>query len=212
MKIVATVLTACGIETSPPPNLVVSFNGMVATVLTACGIETPLRNNSNWPQIFVATVLTACGIETWDLSITFPYSSLSCNSAYRLRYWNSAPMSWYSHLGIRLRCNSAYRLRYWNLVDDKTRGRYRIAVATVLTACGIKTTPSRNHLWGSYACCNSAYRLRYWNCVKQNTSFTMSICCNSAYRLRYWNVASAASFIPRNVLQQCLPLAVLKLR
>ena len=37
------MLTACGIETSPPPNLVVSFNGMVATVLTACGIETPTK-------------------------------------------------------------------------------------------------------------------------------------------------------------------------
>ena len=157
------MLTACGIETDSYHALYAQLSGrcnsayrlrywnvrcrqsltststLVATVLTACGIETSRYSTQYFETVIVATVLTACGIETWDLSITFPYSSLSCNSAYRLRYWNSAPMSWYSHLGIRLRCNSAYRLRYWNLVDDKTRGRYRIAVATVLTACGIET-------------------------------------------------------------------------
>ena len=36
----------------------------VATVPTACGIETLLRNSSNRYNIIVATVLTACGIET----------------------------------------------------------------------------------------------------------------------------------------------------
>ena len=58
------MLTACGIETwhfliiNKPIEI-------VATVLTACGIET---DNSYFlvaiKQIFVATVLTACGIET----------------------------------------------------------------------------------------------------------------------------------------------------
>ena len=60
---VATVLTACGIETRCHCG---SFNWRswpVATVLTACGIET------EYPLMFhslgtVATVLTACGIET----------------------------------------------------------------------------------------------------------------------------------------------------
>ena len=60
---VATVLTACGIETGAERQTHLSQN--VATVLTACGIETSkdfmlitLINTT------VATVLTACGIET----------------------------------------------------------------------------------------------------------------------------------------------------
>ena len=37
----------------------------VATVLTACGIETRLENGTLHPRDAVATVLTACGIETF---------------------------------------------------------------------------------------------------------------------------------------------------
>ena len=61
---VATVLTACGIETQ---NLLSIFQSLflVATVLTACGIETmyyiPMYSKH---VLIVATVLTACGIET----------------------------------------------------------------------------------------------------------------------------------------------------
>ena len=59
----------------------------VATVLTACGIETFSKYNieklCNGDR--VATVLTACGIETLNLRI-FGRTCLSCNSAYRLRY------------------------------------------------------------------------------------------------------------------------------
>ena len=84
---VATVLTACGIETVQPTSYVLHIV-KVATVLTACGIETmkythlcdlfqsqlqqylplavlklsPLMNNTK--KLHVATVLTACGIET----------------------------------------------------------------------------------------------------------------------------------------------------
>ena len=62
------------------------FIEAVATVLTACGIETSvaaLKNGFN--VIFVATVLTACGIETRSLLSHNPLR-LRCNSAYRLRY------------------------------------------------------------------------------------------------------------------------------
>ena len=41
---------------------------------------------------------------SWNIS--------SCNSAYRLRYWNSSPSSWNSPSSSS--CNSTYRLRYWN--------------------------------------------------------------------------------------------------
>ena len=60
---IATVLTACGIETVM--NRVAQELGYkIATVLTACGIETHeswKRIRTRWP---IATVLTACGIET----------------------------------------------------------------------------------------------------------------------------------------------------
>ena len=61
--LVATVLTACGIETYLKYT---TANGLaVATVLTACGIETKSSINSRQIKSdFVATVLTACGIET----------------------------------------------------------------------------------------------------------------------------------------------------
>ena len=59
----------------------------VATVLTACGIETYhkllllLRN-----ELLVATVLTACGIETSLFESMDLILENSCNSTYRLRY------------------------------------------------------------------------------------------------------------------------------
>ena len=41
----------------------------VATVLTACGIETIRSLYKEYTFLFVATVLTACGIETWKMYI-----------------------------------------------------------------------------------------------------------------------------------------------
>ena len=66
---VATVLTACGIETVPSKYAVSITALLVATVLTACGIET--KNNSEISAqngAGVATVLTACGIETFSVT------------------------------------------------------------------------------------------------------------------------------------------------
>ena len=61
---VATVLTACGIETLLI-SLTVSAISPVATVLTACGIETiKIEILDQGFNVQVATVLTACGIET----------------------------------------------------------------------------------------------------------------------------------------------------
>ena len=65
----------------------------------------------------------------------------------------------------RISCNSTYRLRYWN---EMQKSIHRLVcgwpVATVLTACGIETVGITggtviNGLLG----CNSTYRLRYWN-------------------------------------------------
>ena len=58
---------------------------IVATALTACGIETYDDYVLGVEVSLVATALTACGIETIEASYI---SSLciSCNGAYRLRY------------------------------------------------------------------------------------------------------------------------------
>ena len=59
----------------------------VATVLTACGIETNLTFGAYLVLLSkVATVLTACGIETLQNWFISPLNSSSCNSTYRLRY------------------------------------------------------------------------------------------------------------------------------
>ena len=57
----------------------------VATVLTACGIET-MMSATVAGKNGVATVLTACGIETWEGLAAIGNRSASCNSTYRLRY------------------------------------------------------------------------------------------------------------------------------
>ena len=119
--------------------------------------------------------------------------SPSCNSTYRLRYWNRAATRRVL-LSLMLRCNSTYRLRYWNL---------KWSFSTLQN--GIKG-------------CNSTYRLRYWNlfvCViiLNEENFTVatvltvygietmataslvitSAGCNSTYRLRYWNLLNVRS-------------------
>ena len=58
----------------------------VATVLTACGIETYTQEDLEILFIAVATVLTACGIETIPELPPLPPTDGSCNSTYRLRY------------------------------------------------------------------------------------------------------------------------------
>ena len=138
----------------------------------------------------------------------------SCNSTYRLRYWNDG----YTQLcGVSISCNSTYRLRYWNstmfwhiLSVPNTLQQY--LPFTVLKL--VKEIP----IWAS-SCCNSTYRLRYWNFIlsfwtdkniillQQYLPFTVlkrhiaPICfhnfsqysCNSTYRLRYWNKVSLCS-------------------
>ena len=66
---VATVLTACGIETCPIRLVRLANLLHVATVLTACGIETDMYRYHDFETgREVATVLTACGIETMNCS------------------------------------------------------------------------------------------------------------------------------------------------
>ena len=106
---VATVLTACGIETQPYqlrmaklfslqqylPLAVLKLSNFPCLILVKTWLQQYLplavlkHYNIGDNAIFscnVATVLTACGIETF-LSSHFYFSFLlSCNSTYRLRY------------------------------------------------------------------------------------------------------------------------------
>ena len=167
------------------------------------------RMNTGFIDPAVATVLTACGIETLIVKFTRIFNAC-CNSAYRLRYWNTielvpfvvtlklqqclplAVLKLYRFLHfckhVLIGCNSAYRLRYWNANKIWTSKVYK-RVATVLTACGIETPRALATISATYGLqqclplavlklpattifsltstlgCNSAYRLRYWNCI-----------------------------------------------
>ena len=180
-------------------------------MFTACGIETNnLIDNFWWTLLIVATVFTACGIETEEVAILGRITTGSCNSVYRLRYWN---MSLKLFVQKTLQgCNSVYRLRYWNPKNLATFS------PTLLS------------------CCNSTYRLRYWppflslvplvlpskvatvhtacgieTFLRQSLYIQLQFSrCNSTYRLRYWNIIKSKRYVLLFALQQCLPLAVLK--
>ena len=71
--------------------------------------------NTGFLRHAVATVLTVYGIETrWEMGKDL-LSLKSCNSAYRLRYWN-LQMHIVQQQALMKSCNSAYRLRYWNRI------------------------------------------------------------------------------------------------
>ena len=85
---VATVFTVYGIETLRVAILLWHISSIVATVLTVYGIETKFVFLIRSTKMIVATVLTVYGIET-DIDVKAGAVVESCNSTYRLRYWNS---------------------------------------------------------------------------------------------------------------------------
>ena len=62
---------------------------------------------TNW---WVATALTVYGIDTQMDWNSDDWKFLSCNSTYRLRYWN--PFLVPTRTAVMISCNSTYRLRY----------------------------------------------------------------------------------------------------
>ena len=83
---VATVLTACGIETSVNYSIAKLF-AAVATVLTACGIETftnPRQSINSLPlQQYLPLAVLKPAIQHASMR---KEDCCSCNSTYRLRY------------------------------------------------------------------------------------------------------------------------------
>ena len=85
---VATVLTACGIETDSIKNCYFVFCSLQQCLPLAV-LKPSISSISamRLKLIGVATVLTACGIETiYMMAILNLIILLGCNSAYRLRY------------------------------------------------------------------------------------------------------------------------------
>ena len=114
----------------------------------------------------------------------FHSNLISCNSTYRLRYWNV--ILWRLNKNLFVSCNSTYRLRYWNFSTFFEPVRYCFG-------------------------CNSTYRLRYWNGLRYERNHIQNhLRCNSTYRLRYWNWSPKSLSTSFARLQQYLPFTVLK--
>ena len=101
-------------------------------------------------------------------------------------------------------CNSAYRLRYWNPHDPNLNAYYK-SVATVLTACGmrrrVRGSRGAKRRWGPHI--SSPWPKGREN--KGDEATVLTACGIETLDDRY--------LLPEmvNQLQQCLPLAVLKL-
>ena len=138
-------------------------------------------------------------------------SLVSCNSTYRLRYWNfntsDIPVSillslqqylpftvlklerWCHVSHLLPCCNSTYRLRYWNSCLTKFLAQI-FYVATVLTVYGIETLT--DFLPDSSNCLRTLQQYLPFTVLKHSTAALQNISgvrtrCNSTYRLRYWN-------------------------
>ena len=138
---VATVPTACGIETYDGFYEEDKNIGEVATVPTACGIETVFLITTSPETVRpVATVPTACGIET-DKILFFhdfllqemlqqylPLAVLKQDKKIGVLIWSPSPVATVpTACGIETDCE---------IPGNKT---YLEKVATVPTACGIET-------------------------------------------------------------------------
>ena len=100
-------------------------------------------------------------------------SFYSSNSAYHSWYWNFLHNLAFFFLLI-LSCNSTYRLRYWNSGTTRSKpdnsdwlqqySPFTVLKPTFLTTCEVLV---------DCIGCNSTYRLRYWNHIFGNWSITV---------------------------------------
>ena len=135
----------------------------VATVLTACGIETCFAEPE--PDKFNCCNSTY-RLRYWNELLISELPLLivvSCNSTYRLRYWNSKAKQLKPPFVVLASCNSTYRLRYWNWIDDfdwtkmlsSCNSTYRLRYWNMFKISNKEPLVASS--------CNSTYRLRYWN-------------------------------------------------
>ena len=91
-----------------------------------------------YKELLVATVLTACGIET-QADMTVCYWNGTLQQYLPLAVLKPNYISRRNRNQVYGSCNSTYRLRYWNISGARTLTSTFLSVATVLTACGIET-------------------------------------------------------------------------
>ena len=157
----------------------------VATVLTVYGIETFRHPRCVFDNIFLLQQYLPFTVLKQVINLRIlEHICLSCNSTYRLRYWNLLEFHKYIE-SRRTCCNSTYRLRYWNIRATCNRYSPFLKLQQYLPFTVLK---------------------------RLSVSFWMSIMlsCNSTYRLRYWNFSPGGGLISSNELQQYLPFTVLK--
>ena len=144
----------------------------------------------------------------------YPHLKCSCNSTYRLRYWNELKpyprLSWYCGVvataptvyGIETICSSyKFKFRFTSSLQQhlpftvlKLPQELGIAKLTAklqqhLPFTVLKLVNGNRLFTDRKVGCNSTYRLRYWNFRSCMAVWCMAVLasCNSTYRLRYWN-------------------------
>ena len=165
IKDVATVLTACGIETLLRLLLLLRLLRMLQQYLPLAVLKLSHSYNNYFTPIFrllqqylPLAVLKPVSF-TW---ITAELNRSSCNSTYRLRYWNVCCFE-FSFYFSPLVATVLTACGIETLLDCAQLSLLVFEVATVLTACGIETFFKLRFLPFERVCCNSTYRLRYWN-------------------------------------------------
>ena len=98
-----------------------------------------LLNANNANHLFllpVATALTACGIETYRRVYRMLWDTIVLQQHLPLAVLKLISWDYYTP---HESCNSTYRLRYWNIYILQQEYYAVNVVATALTACGIET-------------------------------------------------------------------------
>ena len=124
------------------------------TVLKPTTSYSFFSNSTSLQQYLPFTVLKHIMQRSWN------QRNDSCNSTYRLRYWNSSINNPSTKATIVATVLTVYGIE--TTCEFHIVSRNNVLVATVLTVYGIETSSAIQHC-NNYCSCNSTYRLRYWN-------------------------------------------------
>ena len=147
--------------------------------------------------------------------LTFPTSFMcptkSCNSTYRLRYWNCAKVVEEINRSTKpLQQYLPFTVLKQFIVVVYFSTDYWLEQYLPFTVLKLFKL-IKAHIVNMHFSCNSTYRLRYWNTSSPVPISILFSRCNSTYRLRYWNFCNTVEAqLLYTQLQQYLPLAVLK--
>ena len=128
-------------------------------------------------------MLTVYGIETISDINNRINTCYSCNSAYRLRYWNvNKHIFDFRRWFVLQQCLPFTVLKLDNIISMTNGMQLQQCLPFTVLKRVCLLVPDMKTLR-----CNSAYRLRYWNGPHLPNSIIFNLRCNSTYRLQYWN-------------------------